>query len=218
MYVLLYTQYIACDYCIHKHSVIFCTEDFEHSFAKSWYFLPSSLIINYEGWNFNFGNTPLDWIQELLQLRADVAGRMGPSPTYIHNDSGPSRNGHTQQPVNCQQVQRLGLTRMFTKLEQRSWLKLKQAGAKQQKRYRGLEEACGTAALPYRTVAKVCSSLPLQTAPSGPSTKQGLPKASCDSLIAGNVFYITLGSTWRAYENMNSVGVLYQKLQQRCQN
>ena len=42
---------------------------------------------------------------------------------------------------------------MFTKLEQRSWLKLKQAGAKQQKSYRGLEEACGTAALPYRTVA-----------------------------------------------------------------
>ena len=30
---------------------------------------------------------------------------------------------------------------MFTKLEQRSWLKLKQAGAKQQKSYRGLEEA-----------------------------------------------------------------------------
>ena len=29
---------------------------------------------------------------------------------------------------------------MFTKLEQRSWLKLKQAGAKQQKSYRGLEE------------------------------------------------------------------------------
>ena len=22
---------------------------------------------NYEGWNFNFGNTPLDWIQELLE-------------------------------------------------------------------------------------------------------------------------------------------------------
>ena len=21
----------------------------------------------YEGWNFNFGNTPLDWIQELLE-------------------------------------------------------------------------------------------------------------------------------------------------------
>ena len=21
----------------------------------------------YEGWNFNFGNTPLDWIQELLK-------------------------------------------------------------------------------------------------------------------------------------------------------
>ena len=43
---------------------------------------------------------------------------------------------------------------MFTKLEQRSWLKLKQAGAKQQKSYRGLEEACGRAALPYRTVAR----------------------------------------------------------------
>ena len=23
-------------------------------------------IYKYEGWNFNFGNTPLDWIQELL--------------------------------------------------------------------------------------------------------------------------------------------------------
>ena len=22
---------------------------------------------NYEGWNFNFGNTPLDWIQEMLE-------------------------------------------------------------------------------------------------------------------------------------------------------
>ena len=22
---------------------------------------------NYEGWNFNFGNNPLDWIQELLE-------------------------------------------------------------------------------------------------------------------------------------------------------
>ena len=50
----------------------------------------------YEGWNFNFGNTPVDWIQELLEWRANAAGRMGPSPTYIHNGSGPSRNGHTQ--------------------------------------------------------------------------------------------------------------------------
>ena len=24
-------------------------------------------IVYYEGWNFNFGNTPLDWIQELLE-------------------------------------------------------------------------------------------------------------------------------------------------------
>ena len=24
-------------------------------------------IYKYEGWNFNFGNTPLDWIQELLE-------------------------------------------------------------------------------------------------------------------------------------------------------
>ena len=39
----------------------------------------------YEGWNFNFGNTPLDWIQELLEWRTNAAGRMGPSPTYIHN-------------------------------------------------------------------------------------------------------------------------------------
>ena len=50
----------------------------------------------YEGWNFNFGNTPLDWIQELLEWRANAAGRMGPSSAHIHNGSGPSRNGHTQ--------------------------------------------------------------------------------------------------------------------------
>ena len=50
----------------------------------------------YEGWNFNFGNTPLDWTQELLEWRANAAGRMGPSPTYIHNESGPSWNGHRQ--------------------------------------------------------------------------------------------------------------------------
>ena len=50
----------------------------------------------YEGWNFNFGNTPLDWIQELLEWRANAAGRMDPFPTYIHNGSVPSRNGHTQ--------------------------------------------------------------------------------------------------------------------------
>ena len=50
----------------------------------------------HEDWNFNFGNTPLDWIQELLEWRANAAGRMGPSPAYIRNGSGPSRNGHTQ--------------------------------------------------------------------------------------------------------------------------
>ena len=50
----------------------------------------------YEGWNFNFGNTPPDWMQELLEWRANAAERMGPSPTYILNGSGPSRNGHTQ--------------------------------------------------------------------------------------------------------------------------
>ena len=27
----------------------------------------SSIIQMYEGWNFNFGNSPLDWIQELLE-------------------------------------------------------------------------------------------------------------------------------------------------------
>ena len=48
----------------------------------------------YEVWNFNFGNTPLDWIQELLEWRANAAGRMGPSPlpTYImggvHHEMG----------------------------------------------------------------------------------------------------------------------------------
>ena len=28
---------------------------------------PQSTGCIYEGWNFNFGNTPLDWIQELLE-------------------------------------------------------------------------------------------------------------------------------------------------------
>ena len=55
-----------------------------------------SIWANYEGWNFNFGNTPLDWIQELLEWRANATGRVGPSPTCIRNGSGPSRNGHTQ--------------------------------------------------------------------------------------------------------------------------
>ena len=50
----------------------------------------------YEGWNFNFGNAPLDWIQELLEWRANAAGRMGHSPTYIRNGSCPSRNEHKQ--------------------------------------------------------------------------------------------------------------------------
>ena len=33
------------------------------------YLLSYKAIMNYlyEGWNFNFGNTPLDWIQELLE-------------------------------------------------------------------------------------------------------------------------------------------------------
>ena len=52
--------------------------------------------VMYEGWNFNFGNTMLDWIQALLEWRGKAAGRMGPSSTYIHNGNGPSRNGHTQ--------------------------------------------------------------------------------------------------------------------------
>ena len=57
---------------------------------------PSWSLTSYEGWNFNFGNTQLDWIQVLLEWCANAAGRMGPSPTYIHNGSGPSWNGHTQ--------------------------------------------------------------------------------------------------------------------------
>jgi len=61
-------------------------------------FHPHGVIfrLKYVGWNFNFGNIALDWIQALLEWRGNAAGRMGPSPTYIHNGSGPSRNGHTQ--------------------------------------------------------------------------------------------------------------------------
>ena len=30
-------------------------------------FIVHSIAHYYKGWNFNFGNTPLDWIQELLE-------------------------------------------------------------------------------------------------------------------------------------------------------
>jgi len=52
-------------------------------------------------------------------------------------------------------VQRLGLRRIFTKSEQRSWLKIEAGRGKTAREcYRGLVEVCGTAALPYRTVAR----------------------------------------------------------------
>ena len=37
-----------------------------HYFKLGFTFFQFSSWI-YEGWNFNFGNTPLDWIQELLE-------------------------------------------------------------------------------------------------------------------------------------------------------
>jgi len=44
---------------------------------------------------------------------------------------------------------------MFTKLEQRSWLKIEAGRSKTAREcYRGPVEVCGTAALPYRTVAR----------------------------------------------------------------
>jgi len=44
---------------------------------------------------------------------------------------------------------------MFTKLEQRSWLKIEAGRGKTAREcYQGLVEVCGTAALPYRTVAR----------------------------------------------------------------
>jgi len=44
---------------------------------------------------------------------------------------------------------------MFTKPEQRSWLKIEAGRGKTAREcYRGLVEVCGTAALPYRTVAR----------------------------------------------------------------
>ena len=84
--------------CSRLHSdADFHLKDLEQSSVLSArYVVPNFRTLIYEGWNFNFGNTPLDWIQELLEWRANEAGRMGPSPTYIHNGSGPSRNGHTQ--------------------------------------------------------------------------------------------------------------------------
>jgi hypothetical protein len=45
---------------------------------------------------------------------------------------------------------------MFTKQEQRSWIKIEVArGSSAQNCYQGPREACGDAALPYRTVAPV---------------------------------------------------------------
>ena len=38
----------------------------DNSTDAMWIFVKSETV-NYEGWNFNFGNTPLDWIQELLE-------------------------------------------------------------------------------------------------------------------------------------------------------
>ena len=44
---------------------------------------------------------------------------------------------------------------MFTKLEQRSWIKIEVAqGRSTQECFQGLCEACGDAALPYHTVAQ----------------------------------------------------------------
>jgi len=44
---------------------------------------------------------------------------------------------------------------MFTKLKQRSWLKIEAGRSKTEiECYRGLIEVCGTAAIPYRTVAR----------------------------------------------------------------
>lgn len=44
---------------------------------------------------------------------------------------------------------------MFTKLEQRSWIKIEVArGRSTQECFQGLREACGDVALPYRTVAR----------------------------------------------------------------
>ena len=40
-----------------------------HYFSHWSHVAPSLSVLTfiYEGWNFNFGNTPLDWIQELLE-------------------------------------------------------------------------------------------------------------------------------------------------------
>jgi hypothetical protein len=57
--------------------------------------------------------------------------------------------------VDCQQVQRLSLRSIFAELEPRSWLKTEAGRGKTAREcYRGMVEVCGTAALPYRTVAR----------------------------------------------------------------
>ena len=45
---------------VHKQAVL--------NFADWWVVGEHGYVlrkVKYEGWNFNFGNTPLDWIQEL---------------------------------------------------------------------------------------------------------------------------------------------------------
>ena len=62
---------------------------------------------------------------------------------------------------------------MFTKLEQHSWIKIEVArGHSTQECFQGLREACGEAALPYRTVARWVkhsrkAGIPFKTTPHG---------------------------------------------------
>ena len=57
--------------------------------------------------------------------------------------------------VECRLSNHTALNGMFSKLEQRTWIKIEVARGKNAREcHSGLREACGNEALPYRTVAR----------------------------------------------------------------
>ena len=60
---IIIVQYINCKICYDIIIITIHTKDFQNQLKST----NTVLIFIYEGWNFNFGNTPLDWIQELLE-------------------------------------------------------------------------------------------------------------------------------------------------------
>ena len=50
-----------------KYKLFLCDLKNVSRLYKNTYTDEKIYIYIYEGWNFNFGNTPLDWIQELME-------------------------------------------------------------------------------------------------------------------------------------------------------